>query len=284
MKVAVVSAKGLGDGLLALILSHNFQLAGHPVTTFNNPLTQLRKWFPSHTLERLPTTDLEKHFAAFDLVLAADHSILSNSTSEKVVVLKHCNFDKKKTLVENNSQVGVKRFSHTFSTQENGITPPPDLIKKRHPKRVVLHPTSTDPLRTWPQQKFLTLIRKLEAKGFQPVIAVSTEERKEWQDLDVEVPEFKTLSDTAAFIYESGFLIGNDSGLGHLASNLGIPTLSLFARMSHANLWRPGWGNNIVVTPYPLLLGAKMKHKYWKQFLTSGRALRHFQQLRERGN
>lgn len=282
MKIAVVAAKGLGDGLLALTLSHNFQLEGHFVTTFNTPLTLLKEWFPTHTLLPLPTSDFEHHFAPFDLILAADHSILSDGLIEKVMVLKHSHFDKKKTLVENNSQVGLKHFLHRFATKENGLMPLPCLIKSCYPKRVVLHPVSTEPLKTWPKAKFVKLARELKKRGYQPSLALSSSERQEWLDIDereILLPEFKTLSEIASYIYESGFLIGNDSGLGHLASNLSIPTLSLFARLSHANLWRPGWGQNIVVTPYPLLLGAKMKHKYWKSLLTVEKVLRNFVKL-----
>jgi ADP-heptose:LPS heptosyltransferase len=35
------------------------------------------------------------------------------------------------------------------------------------------------------------------------------------------MPDFQSLSDVAAFIYESGRFVGNDSGLAHLASNVG---------------------------------------------------------------
>ena len=46
MKVAVISCLGLGDGLLALILSNNLVRAGHQAATFHPFLEQAQEWFP----------------------------------------------------------------------------------------------------------------------------------------------------------------------------------------------------------------------------------------------
>ena len=54
MKCAVFSCLGLGDGLLALVLSHNLQIHGHEVTTFHPFLHQLQAWFPHLPLRPFP--------------------------------------------------------------------------------------------------------------------------------------------------------------------------------------------------------------------------------------
>ena len=90
------------------------------------------------------------------------------------------------------------------------------------------------------------------------------------------------LDELAAFLYESGYLIGNDSGLGHLASALGIPTLTFCRRKTWANMWAPSFHKNIVLTPYswiPNISGFRLRDKQWKRFISVGRAIRAFNKL-----
>ena len=73
---------------------------------------------------------------------------------------------------------------------------------------------------------------------------IAPHERERWRDLaalDIAAPHFANLHELACCVYESGWFIGNDSGIGHLASNLGIPSLSLFRRRRVAERWRPAW-------------------------------------------
>lgn len=284
MKIAIVAARGLGDGLLSLILSHNLQLAGHDVTTFNPHLPQLQEWFKDKTLLPYPpSSDFEKTFCSFDRVLAADYSILSGPTSLSVEVLKQSAFDKRKTHVENNVLICKEKLKLPFYGPENGIGAPAGLVKHKFPQRVVLHTMSSSVDRTWPKEKFLKLCTRLYTLGFQPVIAVSPQERPLWQDIEAHpfilLPAFQNIAETASYIYESGFLIGNDSGLGHLASNLGIGTLSLFTKKRHSLLWRPGWKEGIVLTAFPLIPGSRLKQLTWKKLLTVGQAVRGFKRL-----
>jgi ADP-heptose:LPS heptosyltransferase len=91
---------------------------------------------------------------------------------------------------------------------------------------------------------------------------------------------FDRLADVAAWIAESGWFIGNDSGLGHLASALGVPTLSLFMRRGIARTWRPNWGRGAIVLPYNLFVVGALKERYWKMALTGRSVLRSFDRLR----
>ena len=90
-----------------------------------------------------------------------------------------------------------------------------------------------------------------------------------------QLPNFPTLDDLASFIYESGFLIGNDSGTGHLASALEIPTLTIIQTTSKKGFrWRPGWTNGIVIKPFFKL---KLKNKtYWQCFISTKKVLKAF--------
>ena len=272
---AVVCAQGLGDALLSMIVSHHLSLCGREVTTFSSALYELRGWFPGHTI--LPFPPSRDVFASYQTVIAADHAMVKKNA----FILRECDFDKQRTVVDNLEQACKIQLGLSHYGRENGIVPPKKLTWRAHPGRVVLHPMSADPKKNWPAKKFIKLSLLLKKEGFEPIFCVSPKERETWIDLvaEKELPLFPTVEDLAAFVYESGALIGNDSGVGHLASALKIPTLTLFARKSYAQLWRPGWGIGSVVAPPPFLLGNRLKQKYWKELLTVGRVMHAFKKL-----
>jgi ADP-heptose:LPS heptosyltransferase len=90
----------------------------------------------------------------------------------------------------------------------------------------------------------------------------------------------RQLVEVAAWIAESGFFIGNDSGLGHLASALGVPTPSLFMRRGLALTWRPNWGRGAIVLPHNLFVGGALKERFWKQALRASRVMHSFERLK----
>lgn len=290
MKIAVISAKGLGDGLLCMVFSHNFAKSGHLVTTFSTPLTQLRRWFEGHRIHPHPTPDkIQILFNNFDLIISQDHScilyndgIIPESQKHKLVIARGQLIDKKKSLVENFARLCKTQFGLPYFEQSNGMTPPADLRYKAHPTRVVLHPFSTSAKREWPLGNFLHLARKLKTKGFVPAFTTSPQERemllqKYAEAEEFAIPKFDSLEEMASYLYESSYFIGNNSGPGHLASNFGLPTISLFARKSYAKLWRPSFSaTGKVVTPLPFAFGARQKEKSLQTLLPVSRVIRHF--------
>ena len=101
-------------------------------------------------------------------------------------------------------------------------------------------------------------------------------------DLGFKLPTFATLDLLARFIYESGYLIGNDSGLGHLASALGVPVLTFCRRKTWANMWAPSFQQGVVLTPsslIPNISGFRLRDRYWKKFISVGMARRGFERL-----
>ena len=81
-------------------------------------------------------------------------------------------------------------------------------------------------------------------------------------------------------MFESGWFIGNDSGIGHLASSLHIPTLSLFMRRGIAHTWRPDWGAGQVLIGSTYLPTGFLKERYWKYMLSVRQVSRAFDQMR----
>ncbi|WP_429485147.1 glycosyltransferase family 9 protein [Paraburkholderia youngii] len=80
---------------------------------------------------------------------------------------------------------------------------------------------------------------------------------------------------------EAGWFIGNDSGLGHLASAIGVPTLSLFMRSGLARTWRPGWSPGAIVLPLNVVPTGRLRERCWKRLMSVRRVLRGFETLRD---
>ncbi len=166
--------------------------------------------------------------------------------------------------------------------RENGIICPPGVSSRKFLRRVVIHPTSSRPGKNWSKRKFLKLFSRLEKRGFEPDFIVGKEERKEFP----EAPVFETLSDMAAFVAESGFMIGNDSGIGHLASALGLPTLTLCRNARTADFWRPDWAPGVVCLPsrwLPNIKGLRWRDRRWQWGISVNRVRRKFCKLCDEG-
>ena len=96
-------------------------------------------------------------------------------------------------------------------------------------RRVVVHTGAGQSVRVWPLERFAALVEKMRERHYQ-VQVISNPEQREWWlrygETEVSTPDqinslLEELSGAAVFI-------GNDSGPGHLAAALGIPTFTLF--------------------------------------------------------
>lgn len=311
--IAIAASKGVGDGLITLVLANNLAKNNFDVTVFSNPISQLNGWFPNFTIVPYPKADLLQTLNQFDLVFADAYSEVTKNIDEKnfpmlakkFVFFCMADFDSKLIYDQSDdlahrisdpeklqkllplvkgSGVHIGRLDNKAAmidrmaifcdkilqlknvTHDNGIVPLPNLIHHRFPKRIIIHPTSSNPVKNWPPIKFIALATKLKSAGFEPVFTVSPTERVKWKAYAQDkfsVPEFPTLSELAKFVYESGHMIGNDSGVGHLASNLGIPTLTICRTGNKFFRWRPGWSKGIVIKTKHKLKFFGKQHWHW---------------------
>lgn len=284
-KIAIVCANGLGDGLLSLTMAHNLAKK-YQVTTFSNYMTQMQGWFPDKEIKAFPAADnIDQTFADYDQIISTDGAFLArmqHNLGERHQIFYERDFNKKFTVLENFLLICQQQFAITETTKSNGIIAPFNLRHRYYKNRVIIHPMSTSDKKNWLPEKFIHLAKKLKHRNFEPVFVVSPKEQPGWEKIlgqQFMLNSFMTVDQLANFVYESGYMIGNDSGIGHLAANLNIPTLSLFARSSVANLWRPAWGKGLIVTPSFQLPGARLRTKYWKNFLTVNKVLKFFEKL-----
>ncbi|ETF00966.1 hypothetical protein W822_20795 [Advenella kashmirensis W13003] len=160
---------------------------------------------------------------------------------------------------------------------------------RQNRRRVVIHPTAGTPERYWSAARFLELARRLTRVGYDVAFVVEERDAQTWrqaaQGQPFTVNYFESLQELGAFIHESGYFVGNDSGVGHLASALGVPTVTISHRPRNMNRWRPQWAPGIIV-PHVWLPLRAWRRKYWRLAVTVGaveRSLRRLQKM-ETGN
>ena len=87
--------------------------------------------------------------------------------------------------------------------------------------RVLIHRGAKWALKKWPKKSFDELFEIFESKGYSPLFVSDTKESKN-------SIRTKTLEELKEVISTAQLFIGNDSGPSHMASALGIPSITLF--------------------------------------------------------
>jgi ADP-heptose:LPS heptosyltransferase len=104
---------------------------------------------------------------------------------------------------------------------------------------IAIHPGSTDEKRRWPAPYFAAVINQLLRRKYPVILLAGPSEAETLISVRRNIspdrpPGMLTilgnapLLEVARRIKQCRFFLGNDSGIGHLAGLLGVPTLSLF--------------------------------------------------------
>ncbi len=281
-RIAVVCSDGVGDALIFMTLAHNLRINGYEAVLFSGIGSELQDWFPGSPMLKTPQLhELPDALSSYDLVFAQAHSkasIIAQKIGSECYVFDKRVISHPGSLVDKILEFCKSVLNLKNLVKHNGIKIPKGLTLRRHKNKIIVHPTSKDPAKNWPQKKFLTLARKLKNMGYEVVFVMSPKERLSWIDMAgnrFSVPHTNGLDDLARLLCEAGWMIGNDSGVGHLANNLGIPTLSIFSRKGTAMYWRPGW--NLAEVIYPkIIIPGKLGHRHWSLLLTTRMVLKAF--------
>lgn len=109
---------------------------------------------------------------------------------------------------------------------------------------VLLHPGSGSRKRNWPLPNFLRLAEMLRLENRRPEFLLGPAEADLAQELaptagrDIKRHIVSDLQQVLKLISQAGALIGNDSGISHLAAFTGLPTVAIFGP-SNPEQWRP---------------------------------------------
>lgn len=283
-KVAVVCNTGLGDAILFERLAHALSEEGKQCTVFGHYLEKFSSWYPYIEFKNYPE-DIENPFSSFWSYYDG-YIFQEYAPGSHVIRLNKWVLGENYRLKNESWRMHQERFLKDIFGIENprvvsSIKAPEGYEFRKFPKRVLIHPTSLKEEKNWPVKKFIALAQQLKLEGYDPCFCVSEGEKELWQGYlkSTQLALYVLpLSELCALVYESGYFIGNDSGISHLASALGIPSLKIFDRASRARFWSGGWDRSHEVTPWPLP-SRLLRVKYWKNFLSVARVLRRFKEL-----
>ncbi|SAK89585.1 Lipopolysaccharide core heptosyltransferase RfaQ [Caballeronia pedi] len=278
--IAVVLPSPIGDSLIGLVLVNNLIRNGYRPVVFGWVAEQLADWFP-HMAVGQP----DAWRGAFDTVIELRPTSYASTLSRSgktLCVATLPEYGGSKHMVDRIVEIATKVLGLRDVTRANGLVVPAGVMQGRFADRVVIHPTGSHPEKMWGRKKFLALSRVLTRRQLQPSFLVAPDEFGVWGDIaehGCEVNALPRLNEVATWIAESSWFIGNDSGLGHLASCIGVPTLSLFMRRGLARSWRPGWGPGAIVLPPSVLPFGGLKERLWQRLLSVRRVMAAFQAL-----
>jgi ADP-heptose:LPS heptosyltransferase len=118
--------------------------------------------------------------------------------------------------------------------------PVPEGARSEHPGAVVVHPGAASPARQWPAERFARVVRVLAECGQRVVLTGSAQERARCEEV-VRLARLRDERGTAQVVAGSTDLIGlaatvaaaralvcGDTGVAHLASAFGTPSVVLF--------------------------------------------------------
>lgn len=285
---AFVMSPRLGDSLLSMVVVNNLVRNGYRVKVFSAQIYALRAWFPGFDIEPVPArADAFARLIAYDVVLHAYHAdkvLAPDASHSNIVVMDDWPvYRQVKNMVDIQTEICQKHFGLAKVVRDNGLVAPVGLTPRINMSRVIIHPVASDKQKSWLPMRFVKLALWLRTLGFEPEFLLPPEAIAQWKWLGrygFAPSAYGSLGEVAARIAESGWVIGNDSGIGHLASNLGVPTISLAMRRSIAQRWRPGWAPSRAVLAPSLMPSRYLKEKYWKYLLSTARVMAAFDALR----
>lgn len=119
-------------------------------------------------------------------------------------------------------------------------------------KLALVAPGSVWPTKRWHRQGFIDLLKTMHKEGYEIQLIGTKEEIEVCQYIKKQVPGAHNLAgrtsiaETIQLMSTATVLICNDSGAMHMASVVGLPTVSIFGPTTLALGYRP-WNDNAVV-------------------------------------
>ena len=103
-------------------------------------------------------------------------------------------------------------------------------VTRRGPGQPVLvHSGARLAVRVWPLERYLALVQRLRTQGYVVQVVCDLEQVDWWQKAgETWVVCPRTVEALLAILDQAGVFVGNDSGPGHLAAMVGLPTFTIF--------------------------------------------------------
>ncbi len=103
------------------------------------------------------------------------------------------------------------------------------LLTNNSGRTVIIHTGAGQPVRVWPLERYQRIAAYLRAQNYDVRILCDPDQTAWWRQVgETDVVTPATISELLDYLSGAAALIGNDSGPGHLAAFLGVPTFTLF--------------------------------------------------------
>ncbi|WP_320175978.1 glycosyltransferase family 9 protein [Maridesulfovibrio sp.] len=112
---------------------------------------------------------------------------------------------------------------------------------------ITLHPYATHPDKAWPEENWITLIKKLDVADIKWTIIGRDNNVFEPQSTGCNFTSQLQLRETCALLEKSALLITGDSGPMHLSAAVGTPVIAMFGPTSKAWGFYPAGPRDVVL-------------------------------------
>jgi ADP-heptose:LPS heptosyltransferase len=126
-----------------------------------------------------------------------------------------------------------------------------DSARRTGSLKIIIHPGAGSIRKRWPLARFLELADIIEKKGLRPRFICGPAEQDLADDLAKQnrpIHALNELTELADLLESAGGYIGNDSGVSHLASFLGLPCVVIFGPTDPLR-WKPAGPRVEIVRP-----------------------------------
>lgn len=93
---------------------------------------------------------------------------------------------------------------------------------------VAIHCGAGQKTRVWPLERYAVIVNHLRKMGLKPKIICDANQVSWWKAHGEEAAVPSSLEELILMLKKASLFVGNDSGPGHLAASLGVPTFTIF--------------------------------------------------------
>lgn len=129
------------------------------------------------------------------------------------------------------------RYSHwQLLAKALGFDLPAHSVPTHQSKRqqIIIHTGASQPVKVWPLEDYAGLVRRLRQQGYKVQVLCDSDQLQFWHHQGEAVVAPGSVTELCNHLQSAAIFVGNDSGPGHLAAVIGIPTFTIFGNQSPA--------------------------------------------------
>jgi hypothetical protein len=285
-KILIIPSKGLGDLMIMLNLA-NICRSNFEVHVCHDLLEKISNFFPhlkihsrQELFEKIKLYDFKKCILVFEtgeffinayenlkLHFSNNFYVLNPVVTAKkdYVFSDHFFFNPDISFVENLNVFAKDSLKISSSEKTTGLI----CDVKKEKDLIVIHPSASKPSKSWGSDKFKKLEAKLKKQGFRVIYATLPFEKSYIEN--GLYSNLATLEELVHVLLKASLLIGNDSGVSHLASACNTPSVIISRNARIQKFWGPDFeGKAHPLFPprfLPNLKGLRIRDKHWRHFV-----------------